>query len=38
VLASGIRGDRRFMFMDRLVFEDGVPDVLGPTTGYQPEP
>jgi beta-xylosidase len=38
VLSSGIRGDRRFMYIDPLVFEDGVPDILGPTTGYQPEP
>jgi beta-xylosidase len=38
VTTSGTRGDSRFMWLDRLVWEDGTPDVLGPTTAEQPIP
>jgi beta-xylosidase len=38
VAASGRRGERRLMWMDRLVWNGGVPDVEGPTTGPQARP
>ncbi len=38
VLSSGTRGSRRFMWLDRLVWMDGVPDVLGPTLEPQVKP
>jgi beta-xylosidase len=38
VNSAGSRTDRRFMSMDRLVWEDGVPRVVGPTTDPQPLP
>jgi beta-xylosidase len=38
VVGTGRRGDRRFMWMDRLDWVDGKPDVLGPTTDPQPDP
>jgi beta-xylosidase len=38
VTSAGLRGSRRFMWIDRLDWKDGKPDVLGPTTAPQPEP
>lgn len=38
VSSAGVKTNRRFMWLDRLVWEAGVPDVLGPTTGTQPLP
>ncbi|NLG72979.1 MAG: family 43 glycosylhydrolase [Chloroflexi bacterium] len=38
VLSSGTRGNNRFMWMDRLEWVDGKPEVLGPTTDPQPRP
>ena len=38
VLSSGLRGDRRLMWLDRIEWKDGKPDVLGPTTDPQPAP
>jgi beta-xylosidase len=38
VNSSGTRGSRRFMWMDRLEWQDGKPVVRGPTTGMQPMP
>jgi beta-xylosidase len=38
VTSAGLRGSRRFMWMDRLDWKDGKPHVLGPTTAPQPEP
>jgi beta-xylosidase len=38
VTAAGRRGTRRFMWMDRLVWIDGVPTVEGPTIAPQPRP
>jgi beta-xylosidase len=38
VLSSGLRGDRRFMWLDKIEWLDGKPDVLGPTTAPQPLP
>lgn len=38
ILASGIRSDNRFMWLDRLVWQDGKPVIAGPTTAPQPMP
>lgn len=38
VLSSGLRGSRRFMYIDKVEWKDGKPDVLGPTTEPQPVP
>jgi hypothetical protein len=38
VLPSGLRGSRRFMWIDRLDWKDGKPVVHGPTTDPQPMP
>jgi beta-xylosidase len=38
VTSQGHRSDRRFMWMDRMDWEDGRPVVRGPTTGVQPVP
>jgi beta-xylosidase len=38
VARSGQRGTRRLVWMDQLVWNEGVPDVEGPTTGPQPRP
>lgn len=38
VTSAGLRGSRRFMWIDRLVWRDGVPVVEGPTTGTQEVP
>jgi beta-xylosidase len=38
VTSAGLRGSNRFMWMDRLEWVDGKPDVIGPTTDYQPMP
>jgi beta-xylosidase len=38
VTDQGLKGDRRFMWIDRLEWEDGKPVVMGPTTGVQPVP
>lgn len=38
VSSAGMRTDRRFMWMDRIHWEDGRPVVLGPTTDPQPAP
>ena len=38
VIASGIRGNNRYMWMDRLEWVGGKPDVIGPSTGPQPDP
>jgi beta-xylosidase len=38
VTSQGRRGDRRFMWIDRLEWEDGKPVVMGPTTGVQAVP
>ncbi|MEN9937589.1 MAG: hypothetical protein RLZZ387_4168 [Chloroflexota bacterium] len=38
VLSNGTRGSRRFMWLDRLEWTDGKPDVLGPTVDPQPAP
>lgn len=38
VTSAGQRGNRRFMWMDRLLWNNGVPDIDGPTTAPQPLP
>lgn len=38
VTSAGLRGDARFMWLDRLAWEDGTPKILGPTTELQPIP
>lgn len=38
VTTAGLRGNSRFMWIDRLVFEGGKPVIKGPTTGPQPVP
>ncbi|MBC8161040.1 MAG: family 43 glycosylhydrolase [Roseiflexaceae bacterium] len=38
VNSNGLRGDRRFMYIDRIDWQDGVPRVLGPTTDPQAMP
>jgi beta-xylosidase len=38
VLSNGTRGSRRFLWLDRIVWEDGRPVIQGPTTGAQPRP
>jgi beta-xylosidase len=38
VTSAGQRGSRRFMWMDPLVWNAGVPDVQGPTSAPQPRP
>ncbi len=38
VATSGTKTDRRFMWIDRLDWEDGRPVVRGPTTAPQPAP
>lgn len=38
VTSSGTRGGSRYMWLDRLIWEDGAPRVLGPTTEPQPVP
>lgn len=38
VTGAGRRGNRRLLWIDRLVWENGVPDVLGPTTEPQLRP
>jgi beta-xylosidase len=38
VNSAGIRTDRRFMAMDPLIWEAGVPRIVGPTTAPQPLP
>lgn len=38
VLSNGTRGNRRFMWLDRLEWPGGQPDVIGPTVDPQPAP
>jgi beta-xylosidase len=38
VTSAGLRGDSRFMWIDRLAFEGGKPVVKGPTSVPQPVP
>lgn len=38
VLSSGTRGSRRFVWIDRLAWDEGKPAVLGPTGQPQPAP
>ncbi len=38
IISSGLRGDRRFLWLDQIEWVDGKPDVLGPTTDPQPRP
>jgi len=38
VIAGSRRGDRRFVWLDRIQWEDGRPVVQGPTVGPQPAP
>jgi beta-xylosidase len=38
ITSAGTRGDRRFMWIDRMAWEDSRPVVLGPTTGVQEVP
>lgn len=38
VTSAGLRGNRRFMYLDQLEWQDGKPVVDGPTTDPQPEP
>ena len=38
ILSSGVRGDSRYMWIDRLDWPDGKPVVRGPTTDPQPMP
>lgn len=38
VTSAGLRGSRRFMWVDPLVWEDGKPVVQGPSREPQPEP
>ena len=37
-VSGGRRGNNRYMWMDRIEWQDGKPDVLGPTTAAQPRP
>jgi beta-xylosidase len=37
-MVNGLRGDRRFMSIDRVNWKDGKPVVQGPTTSPQPAP
>lgn len=37
-VTSAGKGNRRFMWIDRLVWNDGVPDIEGPTIDPQPRP
>lgn len=36
--SNGLRGGRRFMYLDKIDWKDGKPDVLGPTLVPQPVP
>jgi len=38
VTSAGLRGNRRFMWLDRLAWNDGVPTVEGPTRAPQARP
>ncbi len=38
VSAAGMRTDRRFVYLDRIAWQDDKPDVQGPTTAPQPVP
>lgn len=38
VSSTGLKTDRRFMWIDPLLWKDGKPDVEGPTTSPVPEP
>ena len=38
VTSAGLRGSRRFMYIDKVEWKDGKPDLLGPTTSPQPKP
>jgi beta-xylosidase len=38
ITTQGTRGDRRFMWIDQMIWEEGRPVILGPTTGVQPVP
>jgi beta-xylosidase len=38
ILSSGVRGDARYVWIDRLDWPDGKPVVRGPTTDPQPMP
>jgi beta-xylosidase len=38
VTSSGTRGGSRYLWLDRLMWEGSVPDVLGPTADPQPVP
>jgi beta-xylosidase len=38
VNSAGRRGSRRFLWIDRIVWNDGVPSVQGPTVDLQPRP
>jgi beta-xylosidase len=38
VTSAGTKASRRFLWLDRLVWEDGIPVVLGPTQEPQPLP
>jgi beta-xylosidase len=38
VTSAGLRGTRRFMWIDRLVWNEGKPDITGPNTNAQPLP
>lgn len=38
ILSSGVRGDARYLWIDRLDWEGGKPVVRGPTTDPQPMP
>jgi beta-xylosidase len=38
VTSAGLKGTRRFMWIDRVEWKDGKPDVIGPTLDPQPKP
>lgn len=38
VTSAGLRGTRRFIWIDQLIWNEGKPDLLGPTTQLQPFP
>ena len=38
VLSSGMTGSNRFVYIDKVNWQDGKPVVQGPTTGAQPRP
>lgn len=38
IAGNGMRGDRRLLYIDRLVWQDGLPRVIGPTTDVEPVP